>query len=231
VLLESSVRPVGAPRVRIKPKVYPSADRVRVDTRFLTEPPGANSAANEHQIKLDNAAFHSTHLYEGAADLFSMAPSKTRDLQPVPVAPSRAASRAGFLEPPTPHADLDDDQRRIFDLFDVSGTGRISLSDMCEAAALLGLRMSKDQIFGIIDRADDTGDGELDEVEFKAMLAQFHLPSRSATPLSYFRVPTPQPFIRDATLLDGFEAHPNNRPGSNLGRIATRQAGFNCPRQ
>lgn len=62
--------------------------------------------------------------------------------------------------------------RKAFKLFDEDGTGRISLRNLRHIALELGENIDDDELRAMIDEFDLDGDGEINEQEFIAIMAE-----------------------------------------------------------
>jgi len=82
--------------------------------------------------------------------------------------------------------DLDEeDMRVIFDLFDTDGGGTIGREDVPEMIrTLLFETPTQDEVDRLIDKFDDSGDGELDFKEFCAMMRQYVSPLDITVPMT-----------------------------------------------
>ena len=62
--------------------------------------------------------------------------------------------------------------RKAFRLFDEDGTGRISLRNLRHIAMELGENISEEELHAMIGEFDLDGDGEINEQEFIAIMAE-----------------------------------------------------------
>lgn len=62
--------------------------------------------------------------------------------------------------------------RKAFKLFDEDGTGRISLRNLRHIAMELGENISEEELKAMIEEFDLDGDGEINEHEFIAIMAE-----------------------------------------------------------
>lgn len=62
--------------------------------------------------------------------------------------------------------------RKAFKLFDEDGTGRISLRNLRHIAMELGENISEEELRAMIEEFDLDGDGEVNEQEFIAIMAE-----------------------------------------------------------
>jgi centrin-3 len=62
--------------------------------------------------------------------------------------------------------------RKAFRLFDEDGTGRISLRNLRRVAMELGENVSEEELRAMIEEFDLDGDGEINEQEFIAIMAE-----------------------------------------------------------
>merc|ERR1711981_852616 len=71
--------------------------------------------------------------------------------------------------------DAKDDMLKAFKLFDTEGSGKISFKNLKAVAAELGEAMTDADLQGMMDEADQDGDGEINESEFLAVMKAVNL--------------------------------------------------------
>jgi hypothetical protein len=116
------------------------------------------------QKKMDQTGTPKSQKQGLVSDECSAAPSVSRSRNPPPIAPSRAA---------VAHVDFEADERRLFEIFDSDNTGKISMADLQNIAKDMGIPLSDEALSDLIEGADKDGDGEIDEEEFKYLLAEY----------------------------------------------------------
>merc|ERR1712139_485578 len=71
--------------------------------------------------------------------------------------------------------DAKDDMIKAFKLFDTEGSGKISFKNLKAVASELGEAMTDAELQGMMDEADNDGDGEISEAEFLAVMKAVNL--------------------------------------------------------
>ena len=143
-----------------------SSARGIIGSKQSNRPAGdsGGAAAYERQKKMDQTGTPKSQKQGLVSDECSAAPSVSRSRNPPPIAPSRAA---------VAHVDFEADERRLFEIFDSDNTGKISMADLQNIAKDMGIPLSDEALSDLIEGADKDGDGEIDEEEFKYLLAEY----------------------------------------------------------
>ena len=81
-------------------------------------------------------------------------------------APVSSGWDANKYERPGLSAEEVQDVKDAFDLFDVDGSGAISVSEFCEAMKSLGMDKSNKAVFNMVSELDEDGSGEIEFDEF-----------------------------------------------------------------
>ena len=68
--------------------------------------------------------------------------------------------------------DIEEGRRKAFQMFDRNGDGRITPVEFKKTMKEIGLKLSDDQVYAMMEKADVNGDGEIDYKEFVALMAE-----------------------------------------------------------